>query len=88
MTKQTEFNAGDLIIRQGDPSDVAYVIEKGRVEVFRAKAMGGEEHLSFLGAGQIFGEYGVLDMAPRSASVRALEKTKLRIMRLETEDDE
>ncbi len=85
--KNTIFNAGEMILKQGEHSDVAYVIEKGRVEVFRAKAGGGEEHLAFLGIGQIFGEYGVLDAAPRSASVRALEHTKLKIMRLETEDD-
>lgn len=86
--KKTEYSAGETIIKQGERSDVAYLIEYGRVEVFRAKAGGGEEHLAFLGKGQIFGEYGVLDVAPRSASIRALEFTKLKIMRLESEEND
>jgi CRP-like cAMP-binding protein len=80
--------AGSVVFRQGDPSDTAYTIESGKVEVYRESPSGEYEHVAFLGAGQIFGEYGVLDGAPRGASVRAVEHTILRTLHLEREDDE
>lgn len=77
-----EYSAGEVIFRQGYPSDNAYVVESGKVEIFHEEADGSETHITMLGAGQMFGEYGVLDDAPRSASARAVEETVLRIMPL------
>ncbi len=72
---EVNYKAGEIIFRQAYPSDVAYVIESGRVEIFKETEEGREEHVIFLGPGEMFGEYGVLDDAPRSASARAVEDT-------------
>jgi CRP-like cAMP-binding protein len=32
--KQREYNAGDIILREGDPSDVVYRVVSGDVEGF------------------------------------------------------
>ncbi|MBL8437910.1 MAG: cyclic nucleotide-binding domain-containing protein [Zoogloeaceae bacterium] len=71
-SKQMTFPAGTLVIREGDLGDKIYVIEAGRVEV--VKALGDDERvLKVLGPGECFGEMALLDISPRSATVRAME---------------
>ncbi|HMD45132.1 MAG TPA: ATP-binding cassette domain-containing protein [Acidimicrobiales bacterium] len=68
---------GDVLFRQGDPSDLVYVVEEGSLDVYRELADGGEEALATVGAGNYVGELGPLLNLPRSASVRAAEKSVL-----------
>jgi CRP-like cAMP-binding protein/cytochrome P450 len=65
---------GQWILREGDPADFAYIIVSGKVEVFCRK---GEDEVSLttLSVGDIFGEIGVLEKRPRTASVQATERT-------------
>lgn len=74
------YKAGQVIFRQGYPADNAYLIEQGEVEIYNESAAGEETRVALLAQGQMFGEYGVLDDAPRSASARALTDVMLRIM--------
>jgi hypothetical protein len=60
------------VFREGDVGDAVYLIVKGKVRVF----VGADTTLSELGAGACIGEMAVLDSSPRSASVRALERTR------------
>lgn len=76
------YSAGAVIFSQGYPSDHAYIIEAGVVEIYKEHPDGSEEHIADLSTGQMFGEYGVLDDAPRSASARAKTHVRLRIMAL------
>ena len=64
--------AGVFFFRERDMADCMYVLESGRVEVLKDWA-GRELLLRELGAGDCFGEMALLDLFPRSASVRALE---------------
>ena len=64
------FPTGTTIVREGDTSMALYVVLSGRVSV----VIGGQM-VRELGAHDVFGELGVLDDAPRSASVVALEPT-------------
>ena len=79
------FVTGEVIFREGDNSDVAYMIVSGKVEIFREASEKSREQLAILEAGQMFGEMGVLDHAPRSASARALTDTVLRPIMIEDE---
>jgi CRP-like cAMP-binding protein len=66
------------LCRQGDHGDAVFVVVKGRVRVFTGGgALGPERLLSELEAGACIGEMAVLDDAPRSATVRALERTRV-----------
>jgi EAL domain-containing protein (putative c-di-GMP-specific phosphodiesterase class I) len=65
------FRAGELIFREGDDPDCAYVIDSGQVEVW-IDLKGERLALARLGAGEILGEMAVIDRAPRSASAMAL----------------
>jgi len=74
--KEQVFSTGHVIIRQGEPGDAAYIILKGRVRVVESVPDSPiEMFLGELGAGEIFGELGILRDRPRAASVLALEKT-------------
>lgn len=68
--------AGELLYREGDPSDALYLIEEGRLEVLR-RAAGTDIPLAHLGRGQIVGEMGVIRRMPRSTTVRAVHPTRL-----------
>lgn len=63
---------GEQIFAEGDAPDVAYLIESGRIEVWRQQG-GTRLTLSFLGAGEILGEMAVIDRAPRSATAEVIE---------------
>jgi CRP-like cAMP-binding protein len=70
------FPAGTVLFRQGDPADRLYVITKGRVEVLRRERGGIYEPVAQLGAGQFFGEIGLLGRTRRTAAVKALDEVE------------
>lgn len=69
--KRHTFSSGDMIFRQGARSDAAYLIVDGDVEILREGSDGHDKVLDVLGRGSYFGEMGVIDDQPRSASARA-----------------
>ncbi len=68
---------GDTLFKRGDPSDAAYAIILGEVEVTVEGLDGRSVFLARLGTGTVTGEMGVLDGSPRSADARATRKTEL-----------
>lgn len=64
------FLPADVLFRQGDPSETAYVILDGEAEVVVAGASG-PVIVAVLGARQIVGEMGIVTGAARSATVVA-----------------
>ncbi len=70
------FSGGQVIFKSGDPGDCAYLIEAGRVEILVVKH-GGEHRITSIGKGELFGEISLIDYEPRTATVRALERTVL-----------
>ena len=75
--KKVRLEAGEILFRQGANPDLVYVVESGRVEAFRERADGSEEHQADVGPGEYFGELGPLLGLPRAATVRAYEPTML-----------
>ncbi len=73
------YGRNELIFREGDPSDAAYVVVSGRVELSKL-GPDGPVLLAMLGPTEMFGEMGLFDDAPRSASARAAEKTRVKII--------
>jgi CRP/FNR family cyclic AMP-dependent transcriptional regulator len=65
------------IIGAGDPTDSLYIVISGRLKVLMSDEQGKEVILSILGPGEFFGEMGLLDDSPRSASVVSLEACEL-----------
>jgi CRP/FNR family cyclic AMP-dependent transcriptional regulator len=76
------FGIGDVLMRQGDPADCAYVMLEGEAEVL-TETKGGEFVVAVLGPNAVPGEIGVLTDAPRTATVRA--KTQVKALRISPE---
>ena len=68
------YDKGAVIFRQGDPGDCMYDIQFGKVGIFDHYGEPDEKKIADLYTDQIFGEMGLLDHAPRSATAVALEK--------------
>ncbi|HEX9268678.1 MAG TPA: FAD-dependent oxidoreductase [Candidatus Limnocylindria bacterium] len=64
------YQAGEVIVRQGDPSDSFFILTKGAASV-RVRQADGEHEISKVRPGEFFGEIGLLTGAPRNATIRA-----------------
>ena len=73
------FKPGEVVIKEGTKGTSAYIILSGKAEVVKRS---GERTISMatLGKGQVFGEMGLVEDRPRSASVRALSDLKVRVI--------
>ena len=78
------FKKGEKIIEEGAPGDCAYIIEKGSVEVSKLTPQGEKQVLGILDKSEIFGEMGLIDGLPRSATVTALEDCVMSVCSQET----
>jgi CRP/FNR family cyclic AMP-dependent transcriptional regulator len=67
------FQPGAVVVRQGDPATALYILKSGTVMVVKHMDDGSEVTLDVLGFGALFGEMALLDRAPRSASVIAVQ---------------
>ncbi|MEY4295603.1 MAG: hypothetical protein RLY82_1291 [Pseudomonadota bacterium] len=66
-----QFQAGVMILSEGEPGDAVYLLERGQVRSFSQAISGKEISYNIIQAGQYFGEMA-LDGGPRSSSVEAL----------------
>lgn len=69
-----QYPAHEVIIREGEPADALYVLAEGEVEVTaRGESGGPERPIRVMSAPTYFGEIGVLEGIPRTATVTTLE---------------
>ena len=66
-----------IVMAGGDATDSLYIVLSGRLKVMMSDSDGKEVILSILGPGEFFGEMGLIDDSPRSASVVAIEACEL-----------
>jgi len=69
--------AGSLLIREGEPGDCLYMIESGKVGVFK-----GGIRIHELQSGEYFGEMAVLTQGARTATIAA--ETDVRLWKLDS----
>lgn len=72
-SNQKKFKAGEIIMAQGQPGTSAYIIEEGRVEILVAHGRDEAQSFGTRGPGAMIGEMSLIDKAPRTATVKALE---------------
>ena len=77
LVNPREVKAGEFLFREGDPGDKFYIVFDGAVEILKERPLGDHERLAVKRSGEAFGEMSLLNDAPRSASVRAVEETQL-----------
>lgn len=67
--------AGEMVVEEGDLSTQMFVVVAGELEVIKRGESGGDVRVAVLGPGDWFGEMSIIDVQPRSASVRAVAPT-------------
>ncbi len=75
-TSTESLDAGEYFFKEGDQAECMYVIQSGRVLVVKAFDKK-ELKIRYLDPGDCFGEMALIDMLPRSASVKAVEVTRV-----------
>lgn len=71
VAEEVHFDAGEVIVRQGDPGDSVYALTRGEAEVWLMDAQKGPVLLRTMGSGHLFGETAVLYQGLRSATIKA-----------------
>ena len=69
--KWQNYRQGDVIFREGEESDAAYLIVSGNVRILKGYAMPNPKEIAVVRAGEYVGEMGAIDNQPRSASAVA-----------------
>jgi CRP/FNR family transcriptional regulator, cyclic AMP receptor protein len=69
--EKVRFDAGEVIVRQGDPGDAVYALTKGEAEVWLTDVQKDPVLLRHIGPGHLFGETAVLYQGLRSATIKA-----------------
>lgn len=80
------FPADAVIFRQGDPAGSFYIINSGRVKIYRQAHEGLEIDLNILASGESFGEMALVTGNPRSGYAVTLEETRLTVLAKEAFD--
>ena len=75
--QQRSYPRNSFILRAGEETDALYIILSGRAKVLIPDEQGREVILATLGPNEFFGEMGLLDDQPRSASVETLEACQM-----------
>lgn len=77
QSREQSFERQALLMHEGERGEAMYVIVSGEVRVFVSDENGRELVLHQLGPGAVIGDLALLDGAPRSASVIAVEPTRV-----------
>ena len=75
------FRKGETVFHQGDPGDALFIVASGSVKVVLPSDEGAEPAIvAVLGPGEFFGELAILDGAPHSATIVAIEPTETLVL--------
>ena len=80
---RVSYRPGEILFRQGDPGDAAYVILEGRADIL-AEANGGMIKVAEVGDNSIVGEIAILCDVSRTATVKA--SVSLEALRIRKDD--
>ena len=80
------YEPGEVIINQGDAPDRFYIVIGGEAEVWHEGLSGQSDEIDLRKPGEYFGEVGLLQDRPRSATVRAPEDGRVEVLAMDRED--
>jgi CRP-like cAMP-binding protein len=78
---QRAYPAGQIVLLEGAASSVLYVVQAGRLKLFKTSPRGREQVLRLLRPGDMFNEVAVFDEGPNPASAQAIEDCRLYLLR-------
>ncbi len=74
------YREGQVIFREGEQSWAAFLVESGSVDIIKRAGGTAPRLLATIGAGDLFGEMGLIDGSPRSATAQAAEMTVVQVI--------
>lgn len=74
------YDAGQMIFVEGEPCAGLFIVESGRVKIFKLSPGGREQILHIFGAGEGFNDVAVLDGGLNPASAMAIEPTSVLVI--------
>ena len=77
ILERVELASGTDVFHEGEAGRDLFVILDGEVEVLRRSKRGHETRVALLGPGDWFGEMSILDVLPRSATMRVVAPSQL-----------
>ena len=80
METTTTFLKEEVIFRKGEASKYAYIIQSGKVGIYKENDYGKRTLVRVLRNSDLFGEMGLIDKYPRSATAVALESCELTVV--------
>jgi CRP/FNR family transcriptional regulator, cyclic AMP receptor protein len=78
---QRQYPAGQIVLLEGAASSVLYVVQAGRLKLYKTSTRGREQVLRLLRPGDMFNEVAVFDEGPNPASAQAIEDCTLYLLR-------
>jgi PPM family protein phosphatase len=76
LTQEVNVNVGQTLIKEGESGDELFILLSGLVEVISEGV-----NITTLGPGNQFGELALVDDRPRSATIRAIEPSRLLLLK-------
>jgi len=80
------FKPGEVIVREGDGGDTAFMVVAGTCRAYRTDN-GQQETLGTMGPGDVFGEMALILDEPRAATVEAVDRLTVLILDKATMDE-
>ena len=77
LAKRLKFEKGRLIFNEGEPGDGFYIVETGKIKIFKLSFEGKEQILHIYGPGKAFGEVPVFEGNDFPASAMAMVKSEI-----------
>lgn len=71
------YKKNEVIFYEGEPGVGMYIIESGKIGIYKNFDDTSREELATLNAGEFFGEMALLDDSPRSATALALDDSTI-----------
>jgi len=79
---EKDYNKGDVICREGDTGQYIYILQNGKLGIYKDDKLLSE----YSKPGTILGEMSIILGDKRSASIKALEKSTVSVIRLSVVD--
>ena len=80
IVRGRSYHGGEAVIEQDSKGDEAYIIQKGQVEVKVEDQIGETHTVAVLSPGDFFGELALLEDAPRSATIVAMDELEVLVL--------
>jgi CRP-like cAMP-binding protein len=78
-----EYQAGEVLFREGESGEVMFVIQSGTVRITKEVA-GEQKALAVLGAGEFLGEMAILNGKPRTATATVVDTARCLLIEAKT----